>query len=164
MTVQEALKELSNEVKNLIGLRINKYGINPKTNTNTLKGSELEKSIKVDATSDGIVLQIADYWEYVALGWHRTGRFPNTMSQFVKNVDDWVRRKGIRLGNMTQSQMVYIIIRNIMNLGLRERPFMVYNQEGDLTKMIPELDEYMNKWFDDLFNAIMNEIDNFFNG
>ena len=163
MTLQEALQELANEVKKLLNIRIRKYGVNPKTGTNTLKGSELEASIQVATTSDGIVLQIADYWEYVALGWHRTGRFPNTMSKFIKNVDDWVRRKGIRLGNMTQAQMVFIMIRNIMNLGLRERPFMIYNQEGDLTEMIPELQEYMDKWFDDLFDAIMNDIDNYFN-
>ena len=163
MTLQEALQELANEVKKLLNIRIRKYGVNPKTGTNTLKGSELEASIQVATTSDGIVLQIADYWEYVALGWHRTGRFPNTMSKFIKNVDDWVRRKGIRLGNMTQAQMVFIIIRNIMNLGLRERPFMIYNQEGDLTEMIPELQEYMDKWFDELFDAIMIDIDNYFN-
>ena len=163
MTLQEALQELANEVKKLLNIRIRKYGVNPKTGTNTLKGSELEASIQVATTSDGIVLQIADYWEYVALGWHRTGRFPNTMSKFIKNVDDWVRRKGIRLGNMTQAQMVFIMIRNIMNLGLRERPFMIYNQEGDLTEMIPELQEYMDKWFDELFDAIMIDIDNYFN-
>lgn len=163
MTLQEALQELANEVKKLLNIRIRKYGVNPKTGTNTLKGSELEASIQVATTSDGIVLQIADYWEYVALGWHRTGRFPNTMSKFIKNVDDWVRRKGIRLGNMTQAQMVFIIIRNIMNLGLRERPFMIYNQEGDLTEMIPELQEYMDKWFDELFDTIMIDIDNYFN-
>lgn len=163
MTLQEALQELADEVKKLLNIRIRKYGVNPKTGTNTLKGSELEASIQVATTSDGIVLQIADYWEYVSLGWHRTGRFPNTMSKFVKNIDDWVRRKGIRLGNLTQAQIVFIIIRNIMNLGLRERPFMIYNQEGDLTEMIPELQEYMDKWFDELFDVIMNDIDNYFN-
>lgn len=163
MTVQEALQELSEAVRRLINYRIRQYGINPKTGTNTLKGSELEKSIDVHPLTDGIVFQIADYWEYVALGWHRTGRFPNTMSKFIKNVDDWVRRKGIRLGNMTQAQMVFIIIKNIMNLGLRERPFMIYNQDGDLTEMIPELQEYIDKWFDELFDAIMNDIDNYFN-
>lgn len=163
-SVQEALKELAENVYKIVEIRIRKYGVNPKTNTNTLQGSELEKSLEVNPTNDGIELQIASYWEYVALGWHRTGRFPNTMNQFVKNIDDWVRRKGIRLGNMTQSQMVYLIIRNIMNLGLRERPFMVYDQEGDLEKMIPELKDYMDKWFDTLFETIMNDIEKYFKG
>lgn len=163
MEVKDALMELAEAIKRLVNYRIRKYGINPKTGTNTLEGSELQQSLEVYPTSDGIELQIAQYWEYVALGWHRTGRFPGTMSKFVKNIDDWVRRKGIRLGNMTQAQMVYIIIRNIMNLGLRERPFMIYNTDGDLTEMIPELNDYMDKWFDTLFNAIMSEVDNYFN-
>ena len=44
-----------------------------------------------------------------------------------------------------------------------KRPFMVYDKGGDLEVMIPELKDYMKKWFDDLFDAIMSEIDKFFN-
>ena len=84
------------------------------------------------------------------------------MSQFVRNVNDWVRRKGISLGNMTQSQMVWVIIKNIMENGLKARPFLVYDEEGDLEKMIPELKAYMDKWFDDLFQAITTDLDNYF--
>lgn len=163
MSVEEALRELATAVKRIVNYRIKKYGINPKTGSNTLEGSNLQQSLEVYPIENGIELQIAQYWEYVALGWHRTGRFPGTMSQFVKNIDDWVRRKGIRLGNMTQAQMVYIIIRNIMKLGLRERPFMIYDQEGDLSKMIPELDDYMDKWFDTLFEAIIKDLNDYFN-
>lgn len=160
MDIRNALQELAEEVKKILRIRIRKYGINPKTNTNTLEGSELEKSIDVRVIENGIALQIADYWEFVSRGWQRTGRYPNTMAQFVKNIDDWVRRKGIRLGNMTQAQMVYVIIRNIMNKGLRERPFMVYDEDGDLTKMIPELEEYLDKWFDSIYEEIIKELDN----
>ena len=160
MDIRNALQELAEEVKKILRIRIRKYGINPKTNTNTLEGSELEKSIDVRVIENGIALQIADYWEFVSRGWQRTGRYPNTMAQFVKNIDDWVRRKGIRLGNMTQAQMVYAIIRNIMDKGLRERPFMVYDEDGDLTKMIPELEEYLDKWFDSIYEEIIKELDN----
>lgn len=155
--------ELAEAVKRLVNYRIQQYGINPKTGQNTLEGSNLQKSLNVVPTDDGIVLQIADYWEFVSRGWKRTGNYPGTMRLFVKNIDDWVRRKGIRFGNLTQSQIVYVIIKNIWENGLRPRPFMVYDDDGDLTKMIPELDAYIDKWFDELFDAIMNEIDNFFN-
>jgi hypothetical protein len=40
---------------------------------------------------------------------------------------------------------------------------MRYDKEGDLEKMIPELKAYMEKWFDSLFDEIMNEVDKFFN-
>ena len=163
MDVKTAFQELALAVKRLLNDRINKYGINPKTGTNTLQGSELEKSIKVNVVEDGIALQIADYWEFVSRGWKRTGRYPGTMSKFVKNVDDWVKRKGIKFGDMSQASMVFIIIRNIIENGIKARPFMVYDDDGDLTKMIPELNDYIDKWFDTLFDGIMEDIDNYFN-
>ena len=163
MDLQKAFKELAEEVKMIIKYRIVHYGVNPKTGTNTLQGSELEKSIEIKPTADGISLQIADYWEFVALGWRRTHRFEGTMNQFVRNIDDWVRRKGIRLGNMTQSQLVFVIIRNIMNNGLRERPFMVYDPDGDLSKMIPELENIMDDWFENLWIELTKDLDNYFN-
>lgn len=163
MDIQKALKELCDEIKKILKYRIVHYGVNPKTGTNTLQGSELEKSIEVKPTSDGIALQIADYWEFVALGWHRSHRFEGTMNQFVKNIDDWIRRKGISVPNMTQAQLVFIIIRNIMNNGLRERPFMIWDEKGDLSVMIPELENIMDDWFENLFTAITEDLDKYFN-
>jgi len=163
MDLQKAFKELAEEVKQILKYRIVHYGVNPKTGTNTLQGSELEASIVVKPTADGISLQIADYWEFVALGWRRTHRFEGTMNQFVRNIDDWVRRKGISVPNMTQSQLVFVIIRNIMNYGLRERPFMIYDEEGDLSKMIPELENIMDDWFENLWIELTKDLDNYFN-
>lgn len=163
MDIKTAMMELAEAVKRILNDRITKYGTNPKTGQNTLEGSELQKSIQVTATEDGIALQIADYWEFVARGWKRTGNYPGTMRLFVKNIDDWVRRKGIRVGNLKQSQIVWAIIKNIWDKGLRERPFMIYEEDGDLTKMIPELDKYMDTWFEHLYDAIMADIDNYFN-
>lgn len=163
MDLQKAFKELAEEVKMILKYRIVHYGVNPKTGTNTLQGSELEASIEIKPTENGISLQIADYWEFVALGWRRTHRFEGTMNQFVRNIDDWVRRKGISVPNMTQSQLVFVIIRNIMNYGLRERPFMIYNEEGDLSKMIPELENIMDDWFENLWIELTKDLDNYFN-
>ena len=163
MDLQKAFKELAEEVKMIIKYRIVHYGVNKKTGTNTLQGSELEKSIEIKPTADGISFQIADYWEFVALGWRRTHRFEGTMNQFVRNIDDWVRRKGISVPNMTQSQLVFVIIRNIMNYGLRERPFMIYDEEGDLSKMIPELENIMDDWFENLWIELTKDLDNYFN-
>lgn len=163
MDVKTALMELAEAVKRILNDRIRTYGINPKTGQNTLEGSELQKSIQVTVTEDGIALQIADYWEFVARGWKRTGNYPGTMRLFVRNIDEWVRRKGIRVGNLKQSQIVWAIIKNIWDKGLRERPFMIYEEDGDLTKMIPELDKYMDTWFEHLYDAIMADINDYFN-
>lgn len=163
MDIKTAMMELAEAVKRILNDRISKYGTNPKTGQNTLEGSELQKSIQVTVTEDGIALQIADYWEFVARGWKRTGNYPGTMRLFVRNIDEWVRRKGIRVGNLKQSQIVWAIIKNIWDKGLRERPFMIYEEDGDLTKMLPELEKYMDTWFEHLYDAIMADIDNYFN-
>ena len=163
MDVKTALMELAEAVKRILNDRIRTYGINPKTGQNTLEGSELQKSIQVTVTEDGIALQIADYWEFVARGWKRTGNYPGTMRLFVRNIYEWVRRKGIRVGNLKQSQIVWAIIKNIWEKGLRERPFMIYEEDGDLTKMLPELDKYMDTWFEHLYDAIMADINDYFN-
>lgn len=161
--IQVALQELCNEVKEILQERIARYGVNPKIGKNTLQGSELEASIKVKPTENGIALSIADYWEFVSRGWERTHRYEGTFSQFLANVDDWVRRKHITAQGKTQSQLVWAICINIMNYGLRSRPFMVYDEEGDLGKMLPELNDMVDKWFDGLFETLINDLDKFFN-
>ena len=163
MDVHSALLELAEAVKRIVNYRIKTYGINVKTGTNTLEDSNLQKSLNVYPTDDGIALQIADYWQFISRGWKRTGNYPNTFSKFVQNVNDWVRRKGIRWGNLTQNQITYIVIRNIWTRGLRARPIMIWDKDGDLSKMIPELNIYMDKWFDDLFEAITEDLNKYFN-
>lgn len=158
-----ALEELCGEVKAILQERIKRYGVNPRTNTNTLEGSNLEKSIVVKPTENGLALSIASYWEFVSRGWKRTHNYEGTMSQFLVSVNDWVRRKGIRFEGMTQSQMVWAIIMNIMNNGIRERPFMVYDEGGDLGRMIPELNKVLDEWFDKLFEMIINDLTKYFN-
>ena len=110
MDLRQALQQLANEVKEEIIRRLHSnIGINPRTGTNTLVGSNLEKSIDVTAKNDDtIVFQIADYYEYIVSGWRRTGRFPNTAHLFIRNITEWVRRKGVRLGNMSQNQIIAI--------------------------------------------------------
>lgn len=161
--VEAAFRQLALDVKKIINERIRRYGIKPKIGRNTLEGSNLQRTMGVYPTEDSIKLQIADYWEFISRGWEKTGRYPNTMSQWIKNVDDWVTRNNIRFGDMTQNQIVYAIIRNIINHGLKSRPFLVWDDEGDLEKMIPELNEYLDKWFETLFDAILNDINKFFN-
>lgn len=164
MDIKEALQQLCDEVKKILHSRIQKYGINPKTGSNTLEGSELEKSITVTPIENGIALQIADYWEFVSRGWKRTGNYPGTMRLFVYNINEWIRRKGIIANGITQNQLAWAIIKNIWDKGLRGRPFMVYDEEGDLTKMIPELDAYIDKWIDGLYDDLIKELDKYFNG
>ena len=162
--LHSALQELCNEVKAILDSRVAEYGINPRTGTNTLQGSDLINNMTVKPTENGIALTIADYWTYVSTGWKRSHRFEGTMNQFLYNVDRWVVKKNIRFEGKTQSQVVWAIVMNIMNNGIKERPFMVFDEEGDLTKMIPELNDILDEWFERLFELIIKDITNFFNG
>ena len=160
MDIQRALQELAEDIKNEVLRRLRSpIGINPRTGTNTLVGSELEASIDAYPQGDNaIVFQIADYWVYVVTGWRRTGNYPNTAHLFIQNVTDWVRRKGIRLGNMTQNQIVWYLYKRMLIEGrqIARRPFIEYGESAD--EILPFLDEYFNEWANRLFEGLMNEL------
>ena len=164
MTIKEALQELADEMKSILEDRIDEYGMNHRAHENTLKGSEFEKSIDIRVTDNGVQLSINSYWVFVSRGWERTGNYPGTFAQMVANVGQWVRRKGIRFKGLTENQVTWCVVKSIWTRGIMGRPFMVYTDDGDLTKMIPELEGYIDKWFDILFEAIITDLNNYFNG
>ena len=157
------LQKLADDVKKIIQGRIEEYGYNERAHRNTLKGSDLERTMNVVPTDKGLALQIADYWEFISRGWKRTHNYPDTYQAFVTNVDKWVTKNNIRFGNMTQSVVVFLIIRNIWYNGIKARPFLIYDDDGDLSKMLPELDDLIDKWFDELFEGIMEDVNKYFN-
>ena len=109
--VKTLLKGLADDIKAEVRRRMEgPDGYNVRAKKNTLVGSDLYN--KVNTTVDGdntIVFSILQHWEYVALGWKHTGRFPGTRDQFLQNLSDWIDRKNVRLGNMNHTQMVYVI-------------------------------------------------------
>lgn len=169
MDLKQALDELAKEIKDEIIRRLHSnVGVNRRTGTNTLVGSNLEKSIDVRVDSnDGLVFQIADYYEYIVNGWRRTGNFPNTAHLFIKNITDWVRRKGVRLGSMTENQVVWYLYKRMIIDGrqIAARPFINsgYNNDEDPSKILPFLDDFFNKWADKVFDLIMKDTDKYFN-
>lgn len=163
ITAKEAIKQLAEDVKAEILRRIDKYGYNRRAGKNTLKGSDLEKSMDVKVTGDeAFVFQIADYFEYVVRGWKRTGRYPGTMRLFVENLTAWVRKKDIRFEGKTENQVVWAILKSIWMRGIEPRPFLNWDDSEDPALIIPFLDDYFDKWGDDVFNKITEEIDKYF--
>ena len=158
-----AIQQLAQMVKEEVLRRIDQYGYNRRAGKNTLKGSELEKSIEVKVTDDGFVLQLADYFEYVVRGWKRTGNYPGTMRMFVENLTDWVRRKGIRFGNKTENQVVWAILKSIWMRGVEPRPFLNWDDSQDPALIIPFLNDYFDEWSDLVWNQITEELDKRFN-
>ena len=168
MELRDALKELAKRVEEEIIRRLRgDAGINPRTGTNTLAGSQLEESIRVMQISDDeLEFQIADYYMYVVTGWRRTKRFPNTVHLFIRNITDWVRRKNVVLGNMTQNEVIWYLYNKMLIEGrtIAPRPFINYDENGDVSKILPFLDDFFDKWADEVFNLITEEVDKRFNG
>lgn len=168
MDIRNALQELADDVKKEIIRRMHSpIGVNPRVGRNTLIGSELEASVNVTAVSETtIVFEIADYYEYVVSGWRKTGNFPNTAHLFIRNITDWVRRKGVRLGTMTESQIVWYLYKRMLIEGrnIKPRPFIEsgYNNDEDPSKILNFLDDFFDTWADKVFELITTDIDKHF--
>lgn len=165
MDAKAALTELANDIKREILRRMSSdVGINPRTGTNTLVNSSLYHSVDVYPRSENtIIFQIADYYEFVVRGWAHTGRYAGTKQQFLYNLLLWVRRKHIRFGDLSENQIVYLVYRKINEELIAPRPFINYDPQGDLSKILPFLDDYFETWADNIFNKITEELDKYFN-
>lgn len=161
MDVKTALKELADMIKAEIMNRVREEGVNPKTGTNTLISSDLIKNMRVEAVSDNeIVFQIADYYQSVVTGrWRRTG----SLSSFLNAIIRWMTKKNVHSYEISDNQLAWAIAKSIMNDGIMARPFIKYDPNDDPSVVLPFLDDYFNKWADDIFEKITEQLDKYFN-
>lgn len=168
MDLREALKQLADQVKEEIIRRMHSnIGYNPRARKNTLAGSKLEESIKIEPTGENaIVFEIADYYEYVVSGWRRTGNFPGTIHLFIKNIGDWVMEKNIRIGNLSKNQIIWYLYKRMIIEGrqIAPRPFIEsgYLNNEDPSKILPFLNDFFDKWADEVFIKITEDIEKHF--
>ena len=125
-------------------------GLNRKIGFNTLRGSDIYKTLAVKATNDGdLIFDIIlnDYIVYIESGRRAGAKFPP-----VEPIVKWCKKHGIPTDNST----VYLIRRAISRDGIKPRPVMQY--------VFEEVTDYWeNGWADKVFDKIITEIDNFFN-
>ena len=160
--LKTALEELGNEViKHFREVMGSDMGINQKTGTNTLKDSNLYKQMDMKVYPDRAMVEVLinSYAEYVDMGRMshaevKTGKFtPMKNSGFppLNVLRDWAQRKGIPTDNRT----LYLIGRSIAINGIRPRPVFSYAWR-DLEDILPE-------YLDNLFDAIISELTEWFN-
>ncbi len=160
--LEQALEDLGNEViKHFREVMDSSMGINQKTGTNTLKDSNLYKQMdmKVYPDREMVEVLINSYAEYVDMGRMshaevKTGNFKPMKNSGFPPLDvlrDWAQRKGIPTDNRT----LYLIGRSIAINGIRPRPVFSYAWR-DLEDMLPE-------YLDKLFEAIINDLVEWFN-
>jgi len=126
-------------------------GINTKVGVNTLTNSDIYKTLQVRATNDGdLVFDIIlnDYLVYIENGRRKGAKMPP-----IEPIITWARKHGIPTDNST----IFLIRRAISRDGIRPRPFMA-NVFDDITKA---WDGHVGE---NLFNKIIQEIYNWFNG
>ena len=106
--------------------------------------------MSVKATNDGdLIFDIVlnDYIQFIESGRRKGAKFPP-----VEPIVRWARSRGIPTDNST----IFLIRRAISRDGIKPRPIMQY--------VFEEVDrEWDEQLADELFNKIMEMIDNFFN-
>lgn len=147
-TIYKTVEAIKEDVLALFQLILESdYGWNNKVNKNTLHDSKLYEDASVNMTRDfRINLFYNDYLEYIERG--RPIEAPKVP---VKALFEWARRKGLP----TDNQFIYAVRESIYKKGIRPRPI--------LKPFSDEMDKLWDDWSEQLFQAITNNLDKFFN-
>ena len=151
MEIGKIVMEFSKDLMQLVRMVMeSNVGINQKVGRNTLTSSQIYKTLSVRATNDGdLIFDIVlnDYITFIESGRRKGAKFPP-----VEPIVRWARSRGIPTDNST----IFLIRRAISRDGIKPRPIMQY--------VFEEVDREWNEQLaDELFNKIMDLIDNFFN-
>jgi len=165
--IRKAFQDLADFIKMTVNSRVKEYGANRK-GVNTLINSDLINNMSVITTDNSVELTIADYWTYISTGW-KFNNFKSEKKGLFNALVQWALKKvtadneeAYKLASALWYAMIVGVGETKIHRTIPGRPFMIYDKDGDLTKMIPELNDYIDKWFYDLFNLIITDIDNFF--
>ena len=123
-------------------------GVNRKVGRNTLKDSELFKSVRASASGDVVIdLLLNDYVIYVESGRRAGAKMPPPTA-----IAAWCRRKGLPSDNST----VFAICRAIARDGIAPRPVM------RLAFDMMDGEKWSGRWMDMLFDELCEKLDNYF--
>ena len=159
MNVQLAkiIQEITNDiVKGARDIMSSDVGINEKVGFNTLVGSNLYKQISTSwkETGDNVVIDtfFNHYIEFI-----ESGRMPKKGKRPpVLEIAKWLRRKHIVSSNENIMKVAYAVSYVIWRDGYKAR------------KILEALDKYVDSNFDEkyadmIFNALFQEVDDYFN-
>ena len=151
-SLDKIVKSIANDILSIARMILESNNlINEKVGRNTIApDSELYKTLKVEARNDGDIvfdMMLNDYLVFIESGRRAGAKFPP-----VEPIVRWARQRGIPTDNST----IYLIRRAISRDCIKPRPFLAY--------IFEEMDEqWNNEWSDEIFNRIIEQLDNFFN-
>lgn len=149
------MKQLANDITKSImkdlmivwrQLMASNYAINVKSNT-TLEFSNLDNTAKLEAIDFTFNLFYNDYLEYI-----ESGRKPKARKVPIRPLIDWMKRKHIS----DDVSVAYAIRESIYQLGIPARPLL--EPFGEMLD-----DRFEKKIYDDIYNKITENLDNYFN-
>ena len=144
----KAFKLIAEEILDAFHIVLeSRVGINPKVGINTLEGSNLEKEAKTFTNAPFIYLVVNNYIDDI-----ERGKKPKSEFVPIQALRQWARRKGIKTDNKTLHIIQYAIWRD----GIKRRPI--------ITQLMKTLeDEWDDKYANQLFDAIYNNLLKIFN-
>lgn len=122
------------------------YAINVKSNT-TLEFSNLDTQAKIEKDDWTFNLFYNDYLQYI-----EEGRKPRARKVPIRPLIDWMKRNLIS----DDVRVAYAIRESIYKLGIPARPLL-----EPFSEMLDE--RFEAKIYDEIFNTIIIELENFFN-
>lgn len=141
--LQKAFEELTKEILQIMeDVMSSDVGINKKTGTNTLIGSDLIKSIEGKYTIPTIYVMVNDYIDYI-----ESGRKPFARKVPIKELRKWASKKGIGSDNKT----LYAIQQSIYKNGIYPRKVI-----STFYKMLEQ--EWSNNLAEKLFDNIYQNL------
>lgn len=141
-------KTIASDIADIVrAVMSSETGVNRKVGKNTLKDSELFRSVRTKAEGDIVIdLLLNDYVIYVESGRRKGAKMPPPAP-----IADWCRRKGLPADNST----VFAICRAIARDGIAPRPVMA--------EAFDMMDSSFNWWGDIIFEEICGRLDEYFN-
>ena len=144
--VYEALGLLAEQAKRCIQASMEENGENDKIGVNTLIDSHLYEDIGMNVVDvDMVEIIVNGYYKYVERGMN-PGNWVDE-----KYLIPWMEDKGIS----TENNAVWFIQNSIYEHGISPRPFM-----DDAWEM---LDDYFDNFADEVFEILLEDIDDWFN-
>lgn len=150
MELKEVLEQVAFDIKRAIQyLMESEIGINNKINENTLVDSHIYDELEVNQTDIGLyTILINDYVTYIE-GGMQPGHWVK-----AEYLIPWMVDKGIASDNETAETFVKCIQGSIYWYGIEPRPFLEASFE--------RIDSFWDEWADDIFEALCQELDDFF--
>lgn len=150
--LQNVIKAIADDITSIVrSVMESDVGVNAKVGINTLKDSDLIRSLKVVATNDGDLIydiSLNAYIEFVESGRRAGAKFPP-----VKPIADWYRKK---FGKEPSNSTIFLIRRSISENGIKARP--IFATVFNITDK-----QFDNKWSDSIYDAIITAVNDFFN-